>query len=130
MQRLEQVCVKFVLFGFPLSRRAFPSFAAQIPEEIFDAFAAVLLLSPILMMFGACGRTERDAEEISERSVDCITIRGREYSTSLTGLSPIGEPYLTDADIEPLKYMTNPENLDLQWNTISDIGPFASFVRC
>jgi Leucine-rich repeat (LRR) protein len=54
-------------------------------------------------------------------AIDYITVKGEQYSTSLTELDLIGLN-LTDADIEPLRYMTNLTFLDLWGNQISDVS--------
>jgi len=53
-----------------------------------------------------------------------ITIKGVEYSTDLTELA-LDSAELTDADIEPLKYMVNLTELSLWSNQISDISALA-----
>jgi hypothetical protein len=66
-------------------------------------------------------------------AVEFITIKGEQYSTSLTDLGNIDNSLqdmeLTDADIEPLKYMTNLTDLDLQYNIISDVSPLAGLTK-
>jgi len=57
-----------------------------------------------------------------------ITIKGVEYSTELTELV-LEEAYLTDVDIEPLKYMVNLTKLALFRNQISDISPLAGLTN-
>jgi Leucine-rich repeat (LRR) protein len=57
-------------------------------------------------------------------AVDYITIKGERYSTSLTELD-LSESSLTNADIEPLRHMTNLTKLYLYINEISDISPLA-----
>jgi len=57
-----------------------------------------------------------------------IIIQGEEFSTSLTNLE-LRNRHLTDADIEPLRYMTNLEYLDLTNNWISDISPLAGLMN-
>jgi hypothetical protein len=54
-------------------------------------------------------------------SGDYITIKGEQYSTGLTELD-LGAMELTDADIEPLRHMTNLKELILFENNISDIS--------
>ncbi|MDR1616792.1 MAG: leucine-rich repeat domain-containing protein [Syntrophomonadaceae bacterium] len=55
---------------------------------------------------------------------DYITIQGVQYSTDLTELN-LRNAGLTAADIEPLRYMTNLETLDLSENNISDLSVLA-----
>jgi hypothetical protein len=50
-----------------------------------------------------------------------ITIKGRQYSTSMISLDP-SKMKLTDADIEPLKDMTCLTELWLEYNQINDIS--------
>jgi Leucine-rich repeat (LRR) protein len=69
----------------------------------------LLIVGLALLAFAGCGRVEE------------ITIKGKTYSTKLTKLALLGQE-LTDADIEPLKYMTNLTVLDLNYNEISDIS--------
>lgn len=57
-----------------------------------------------------------------------ITIRGIEYSTSLTELT-IADVGLTNNEIEPLKYMTNLAKLELHGNNISDISALSGLIK-
>jgi len=71
--------------------------------------------------------TTRDAPASSPDAgniPDYITIRGVQYSTSLTELN-LWNMNLNDADIEPLRYMVHLRELDLTSNQISDISPLA-----
>ena len=61
-------------------------------------------------------------------TVDYITIKGEQYSTELTELL-LMKYGLTDADIEPLKHMTNLTDLSLFYNQISDISPLAGLTN-
>ena len=57
-----------------------------------------------------------------------ITIRGEQYSTSLTNLA-LRASNLTNEDIVPLRYMINLTNLDLGGNALSDITPLAGLTN-
>jgi hypothetical protein len=59
---------------------------------------------------------------------DYITIKGEQYSTSLTGLD-LSRLDLTDADIEPLRYMTNLTRLELANNQISNVSPLKGLTN-
>jgi hypothetical protein len=61
-------------------------------------------------------------------AIDYITIKGEQYSTTLTELVLFGKG-LTNADIEPLRYMTNLTYLDLGTNQISDISPLKGLTN-
>jgi len=54
--------------------------------------------------------------------VDYITIKGTQYSTSLTTLN-LSSTYLSNEDIVPLRNMTNLTTLTLSGNAISDLSP-------
>jgi len=58
---------------------------------------------------------------MQEPSVDYITIKGVEYSTSMTGINLT----LNDEEIAPLRYMTNLTRLHLNGEQLSDITPLA-----
>jgi len=73
------------------------------------------------------------AVEISTRiarepSVERITIRGKEYSTSLTKLT-LKDMGLTNEDIAPLAEMTNLTELELYMNEISDLSPLSELYN-
>jgi len=57
-----------------------------------------------------------------------ITIRGEQHSTSLTTLA-LSLMNLQDAEIAPLSYMTNLEELCLWGNQISDLSPLANLMN-
>jgi Leucine-rich repeat (LRR) protein len=57
-----------------------------------------------------------------------ITIKGEQYSTDLERLD-LRSRDLTDADIEPLKYMTNLTELVLFENQFSDISVLSGLVK-
>jgi hypothetical protein len=61
-------------------------------------------------------------------AVGYITIKDERYSTSLTELD-LRNINLTDADIEPLRHMTNLTDLFLTGNQISDISPLAGLTN-
>ncbi|MDR0783777.1 MAG: leucine-rich repeat domain-containing protein [Propionibacteriaceae bacterium] len=57
-----------------------------------------------------------------------VVIGGRTYSTDLTSLSLfLGS--LTDADIEPLRYMTSLTSLRMDFNSVSDLSPLSELVN-
>ena len=62
-----------------------------------------------------------------EQIISTVTIKGVEYSTSLTELS-LAEMGLLDEDIAPLKYMVNLTALDLGFNKISDLTPLSELT--
>ncbi|MDR1573145.1 MAG: leucine-rich repeat domain-containing protein [Clostridiales Family XIII bacterium] len=66
-------------------------------------------------------------EEVEIGAVEYITIKGKQYSTSLTELD-LSRHGLTDADIEPLRHMTNLTALGLNYNQISDVGPLSGLA--
>ena len=57
-----------------------------------------------------------------------VTIRGVRYSLSLTELS-LSFLELTNADITPLRYMTNLTSLSLDYNLISDLTPLSGLTN-
>ena len=57
-----------------------------------------------------------------------ITIKGVQYSTSLTELN-LGSLSLTNADIEPLRHMTNLTTLNLRVNNITDLSPLSGLTK-
>ena len=59
---------------------------------------------------------------------DYITIRGVQYSTSLTGLD-LNDMGLTNIDIAPLRHMTNLEYLWLNGNQISNLAPLSGLTN-
>ncbi|MDR0839004.1 MAG: leucine-rich repeat domain-containing protein [Oscillospiraceae bacterium] len=59
---------------------------------------------------------------------EIITIKGEKYSTSLTVLQLV-DIELTNAEIKPLKYMTNLTELRLIRNQISDISPLKGLTN-
>ncbi|MDR1330234.1 MAG: leucine-rich repeat domain-containing protein [Oscillospiraceae bacterium] len=61
-------------------------------------------------------------------NVDYITIKGKQYSTSLTNLH-IASMDLTDADINPLRYMNKLIWLSLGDNQITDLGSLAGLTN-
>jgi Leucine-rich repeat (LRR) protein len=65
---------------------------------------------------------------VDSASVKSIFIQGERYSTSLTSLD-LEYRDLTDADIEPLRHMTNLTELFLRGNEISDISPLAALTN-
>jgi Leucine-rich repeat (LRR) protein len=67
-------------------------------------------------------------ESQSQKFLQYITIKGVEYSTSLTGLNLLSWEN-TNADIEPLKYMVNLTELRLSANQISDISVLAGVIN-
>jgi Leucine-rich repeat (LRR) protein len=71
---------------------------------------------------------ESAAEKVETGTVETITIKGKQYSTSLTELD-LQKSELTDADIEPLRHMTNLTKLWLNENQISDIGPLPGLTN-
>jgi hypothetical protein len=77
--------------------------------------------------------TAASAEEVSvetadtpipEPTEDFVTINGKEYSTSLTGLD-LSYPGLKQDDIVPLMYMTNLKVLKLFGDDITDLTPLS-----
>ena len=58
-------------------------------------------------------------------SVDFITIGGEQYKTNLTSLS-LHQKGLQNADIIPLKHMTQLKEISLWGNQISDLAPLSS----
>jgi hypothetical protein len=84
---------------------------------------------------GAVAVLDRQGNEItvlgageSHEFPEYITIKGVEYYTSSWWLI-LSEFELTDADIEPLKYMVNLTSLSLYRNQISDISPLAGLTN-
>jgi len=82
------------------------------------------------------GAMQRDAEaqqdppasaDANDRP-DYITIRGVEYSTSLTELE-LNNMNLSNDDIEPLRHMIDLESLFLNHNHISDISPLVGLAN-
>ena len=69
----------------------------------------------------ASGSGSTSGPPLIKSEVPSITIAGQEYSTDLRNLS-LNDMGLTDADIEPLKYMVNLQSLKLQKNNITDIS--------
>jgi hypothetical protein len=61
-------------------------------------------------------------------AVEYITIKGKQYSTSLTDFE-LGWLEITNADIEMLKHMTNLTYLDLRYNQISDLNSLAGLTN-
>jgi Leucine-rich repeat (LRR) protein len=57
-----------------------------------------------------------------------VTIKGASYSTTLTELD-LGSQNLTNADIAPLRFMTNLTTLNLRVNNITDISPLRGLTR-
>ncbi|MDR2606466.1 MAG: hypothetical protein LBC38_04195, partial [Oscillospiraceae bacterium] len=94
------------------------------------AIALILLLSLSLLVTVACSSntnttTSNEPPTIpNEPPQDFITIKGEEYSTELTELY-LSDQELSDADIEPLRYMTNLTHLALNGNSINNISPLA-----
>jgi Leucine-rich repeat (LRR) protein len=66
--------------------------------------------------------------EISPATVDFITIKGVQYSTGLITLNLSGKG-LTNADIQPLKYMTNLTSLYMDTNRISNLMPLSGLTK-
>lgn len=65
----------------------------------------------------------------SAPSVDYITIKGQDYQAHQTDLWLGYELELTNADIEPLRHMTNLTELTIFANQISDISPLMSLTN-
>ena len=66
-------------------------------------------------------------DEPPPTGVAYIYIQGERFSTTLTWLS-LSFLGLTNADIEPLRYMTNLQTLELSENNISDLSPLAGLT--
>jgi Leucine-rich repeat (LRR) protein len=60
--------------------------------------------------------------------VEYITIKGERYSTSITTLD-LSESELTNADIEPLRHMTNLTKLDLYENKNRFVSPLSGLTN-
>ena len=71
-----------------------------------------------------------DKETVSspEALVDSITIKGKQYSTSLTELDLL-EMDLDDEDIKSLRHMKNLTELSLYGNQIRDLTPLAGLTN-
>jgi Leucine-rich repeat (LRR) protein len=67
-------------------------------------------------------------EEVDKNIPPAIYIQGVEYSTELTSLT-ISSKKLTNADIEPLKYMVNLTELHLYSNDITDLTPLQGLTE-
>ena len=72
-------------------------------------------------------RQPAEKEPESTQAVDYVTIAGQRFSTALTELDLSGVG-LTNADIVPLKYMTQLSVLDLGDNKISDLRPLSGLT--
>jgi hypothetical protein len=84
------------------------------------SIALVTALAPL----ASCGRGGHTRTE----GVDFITVRDGQYETSLTHLGLDGMR-LTDADIEPLRHITNAVWMDLSGNRISDISALSGLTN-
>jgi len=69
-----------------------------------------------------------NTEATSIPTEEFITIRGVQYSTSLTELD-LSEKNLVNNDIKDLYKMTNLTKLDLSWNQISDISALRNLTN-
>lgn len=76
----------------------------------------------------ASGSGNTSGPPLIKSEVPSITIAGQEYSTDLRNLS-LNDMGLTDADIEPLKYMVNLVSLNLQKNNLTDLSPLAGLTQ-
>ena len=105
------------------------------PVLIGGVAAAVLLVAGIGFLAGRGGNPSQETSgsggegvQLLQAEVPSITIQGQEYSTDLTELDLSGMG-LSDADIEPLRYMVNLEVLNLNDNNLSDLSPLADLHR-
>ena len=99
------------------------------PALIAGIAAAIVVAVGIgIAIGGGGGQTAVDADgekiQLIKAEVPSITIQGQEYSTDLTELN-LASLYLTDADVEQLKYMVNLRELDLPASVRSRIS-----LRC
>ena len=100
------------------------------PALIAGLAAVVVVAVGIGIVIGGGGRTTVDADgetvQLIQAEVPSITIQGAEYSTDLTELN-LASLYLTDADIEQLKYMVNLRELDLPASSeITNLAPLTN----
>ena len=95
----------------------------NLPKIIPAAIAAIVLFIGVMnvvpLLMNGSGSAAIPAT---------ITIKGVEYGTELTELD-LESLQLTDADIEPLRYMVNLTELNLTGNQISDIGTLAALTN-
>jgi internalin A len=70
------------------------------------------------------GNTDSKTNTVLERygPRDSVKIKGADYSTSLTSLD-LNNQNLTNADIIPLRFMTNLKTLNINHNPITDLSP-------
>ena len=109
-----------------------PAKKKRTPFLIAGIAAGVAVVLGIGIAIGGGDRTASgpDGQEVQliEAEVPSITIAGQEYSTDLTELS-LDSMQLTDADIQPLRYMVNLTRLDLRQNQLTDLSPLAELTR-
>ncbi|WP_419013130.1 protein kinase domain-containing protein [Dysosmobacter sp.] len=122
----------------PVSGGAAPASAPEkkkVKPVLIAGIAALVVAVAVGVgiAIGGGGKTavDADGEEIQlvEAEVPSITIQGQEYGTDLTELN-LASLYLTDADIEQLKYMVNLRELDLPASSeITDLSPLAGLTQ-
>ena len=104
------------------------------PALIAGIAAAIVVAVGIgIAIGGGGGQTAVDADgekiQLIKAEVPSITIQGQEYSTDLTELN-LASLYLTDADVEQLKYMVNLRELDLPASSeITDLAPLSNLTQ-
>ena len=108
----------------PEKKKAKPALIAGLAAVVVVAVGIGIAIG------GGGGQTAVDADgekiQLVEAEVPSITIQGQEYSTDLTELN-LASLYLTDADVEQLKYMVNLRELDLPAS--SEITDLRSAVK-
>ena len=93
----------------------------DISDTLFDSDGILTNQQTGIFIFRAFDKSFR------ERPTS-VTINGVQYSMDLTWLSFEWQG-LTNADIEPLKYMTNLTGLDLKGNRISNLSALSSLIN-
>lgn len=81
---------------------------------------ALLLILVVAVLPTAC--------DSSEKIPDIIYIKGTPYSTTMTKLS-LHSLKITNEDLEPLRYMTNLEKLNIGDNAIDDISVLSELTN-
>ena len=101
-------------------------FAPQDPYTREQSIITILRMFDFVNNQRTVSPTTTASPEPANRAT--ITIKGVEYSTALTRLY-LRRQSLTNADIEPLKYMTNLTSLHLLYNNISNISALSGLTK-